>query len=270
MLEFLGEWQLTIPGLGEIKAKYPPFTIVTANDERQLGYPLLRRCARIYINHPTPEQEAAIVASRTPHCAKAIHYFIAGFAKTLRAFKMEKPPSISEMITLALALDKLNLKEISDDHKAVMLPFIAKTEKDRASLLVPGRFESFMDNARIHCERNVPARHSDLGGSDGYRLRNDNIRGHRRTAYPSHAPVDARFWGLSLHDSTLRRTVPMVGVFRFCGCWHVCRKMATMKWSTTPTRTPLTMRFQKSWSTRSSPRSPAGIQERCPQRGPWD
>jgi hypothetical protein len=30
-----------------------------------------------------------------------------------------------------------------------MLPFIAKTEKDRASLLVPGRFESFMDNARI-------------------------------------------------------------------------------------------------------------------------
>jgi MoxR-like ATPase len=114
-----------------------------------LGYPLLRRCARIYINHPTPEQEAAIVASRTPHCAKAIHYFIAGFAKTLRAFKMEKPPSISEMITLALALDKLNLKEIRDDHKAVMLPFIAKTEKDRASLLVPGRFESFMDNARI-------------------------------------------------------------------------------------------------------------------------
>jgi hypothetical protein len=62
---------------------------------------------------------------------------------------MEKPPSISEMITLALALDKLNLKEIRDDHKAVMLPFIAKTEKDRASLLVSGRFESFMDNARI-------------------------------------------------------------------------------------------------------------------------
>jgi hypothetical protein len=30
-----------------------------------------------------------------------------------------------------------------------MLPFIAKTEKDRASLLVSGRFESFMDNARI-------------------------------------------------------------------------------------------------------------------------
>ncbi len=53
------------------------------------------------------------------------------------------------MITLALALDKLNLEEIRDEHKAVMLPFIAKTEKDRASLLVSGRFESFMDNARI-------------------------------------------------------------------------------------------------------------------------
>jgi len=175
LLEFLGEWQLTIPGLGEIKAKYPPFTIVTANDERQLGYPLLRRCARIYINHPTPEQEAAIVASRTPHCAKAIHYFIAGFAKTLRAFKMEKPPSISEMITLALALDKLNLKEISDDHKAVMLPFIAKTEKDRASLLVPGRFESFMDNARIlandMCKYDIQTLAAQTAN---HRLRNDN------------------------------------------------------------------------------------------------
>jgi MoxR-like ATPase len=152
LLEFLGEWQLTIPGLGEIKAHHPPFTIVTANDERQLGYPLLRRCARIYIDHPTPEQEAAIVASRTPQCPKAIHYFIAGFAKSLRAFKMQKPPSISEMIALARVLDKMNLQELRDEHKAVMLPFIAKTEKDRASLLAPGRFESFMDNARIIAE----------------------------------------------------------------------------------------------------------------------
>jgi hypothetical protein len=62
---------------------------------------------------------------------------------------MQKPPSISEMIALARVLDKMNLQELRDEHKAVMLPFIAKTEKDRASLLVPGRFESFMDNARI-------------------------------------------------------------------------------------------------------------------------
>jgi hypothetical protein len=88
---------------------------------------------------------------------------------------MEKPPSISEMITLALALDKLNLKEIRDDHKAVMLPFIAKTEKDRASLLVPGRFESFMDNARIFanemCQHDIQAAAAQTVTQ---RLRNDN------------------------------------------------------------------------------------------------
>jgi MoxR-like ATPase len=152
LLEFLNDWKLTIPQLGEVTTKHAPFTIVTANDERQLGYPLLRRCARLYIDHPTPELEATIVASRTPKCAKEIHYFIAGFAQTLRAFTMEKPPSISEMITLAQALDKLNLKEIRDEHKAVMLPFIAKTEKDRKTLLIGGRFEQFMDNARILAE----------------------------------------------------------------------------------------------------------------------
>jgi hypothetical protein len=90
---------------------------------------------------------------------------------------MEKPPSISEMITLALALDKLNLKEISDDHKAVMLPFIAKTEKDRASLLVPGRFESFMDNARIlandMCQYDI---HTLAAQTANHRLRNDNTQ----------------------------------------------------------------------------------------------
>jgi hypothetical protein len=81
------------------------------------------------------------------------------------------------MITLALALDKLNLKEISDDHKAVMLPFIAKTEKDRASLLVPGRFESFMDNARIlandMCQYDIQTLAAQTAN---HRLRNNNTQ----------------------------------------------------------------------------------------------
>ena len=150
LLEFLNDWQSTVPSLGiAIKATFPPFTIVTANDERELGFPLLRRCIRVYINHPTPEKEAEIIANRTPNCSKDIHHFIAGFAKTLRGFPMQKPPSISEMITLALALDLLKVKEIKDEHKSIILPFIAKTAKDRATLLIPGRFEQFMDNARI-------------------------------------------------------------------------------------------------------------------------
>ncbi len=189
---------------------------------------------------------------------------------------MEKPPSISEMITLALALDKLNLKEIRDDHKAVMLPFIAKTEKDRASLLVPGRFESFMDNARIiadeMCRYDIQT----------WRLRRPitgcgttTLRGHRK-----HRHSDGRMkppsrslrrrWGLSLNESTLHRGAPIGWRFPLSAAGRIVQRLATIKWSTTPTRTPLTIRFQKSWSTRSSPRSPAGIQGRCPQRAPWD
>ena len=149
LLEFLNDWKLTIPQLGEITTQHPPLTIITSNDERELGLPLLRRCIRLYIGHPTPDLEATIVANRTPNCPRAIHYFIAGFAQALRIFPMKKPPSISEMITLAQALDRLGLKEILDEHKDVMLPFIAKLEDDRQSLLVNGRFEYFMDNARI-------------------------------------------------------------------------------------------------------------------------
>ena len=148
LLEYLGEWQLSIPGLGQVNPKEPPFTIITANDERELGFPLLRRCARIYIDHPTPEQEAAIVASRTPTCSKEIHYFIAGFAQALREGRMRKPPSISEMITLARVLARLKVEEIRDEHKSIILPFIAKTHKDREGLLISGKFEELMNSAR--------------------------------------------------------------------------------------------------------------------------
>jgi MoxR-like ATPase len=149
LLEILNDWQVTIPSIGmTVTTEHPPFTIVTANDERQLGYPMLRRCVRVYINHPTPEKETDIIRNRTPHVSHDLHLFIAGFAKTLRGWPMEKPPSISEMITLVLALDLLHVSEIRNDHKSVILPFIAKTERDRKYLLTSGRFDSLMENAR--------------------------------------------------------------------------------------------------------------------------
>ena len=149
LLEYLAEWQLSVPGLGTlVPAKEPPFTVITANDERVLGFPLLRRCARIYIDHPTPEQEARIVASQTPSCPKEIHYFIAGFAQALREGSLRKPPSISEMIVLTKVLARLKVKEIQDDHKSIILPFIAKTFGDRKALETPGKFEELMDSAR--------------------------------------------------------------------------------------------------------------------------
>jgi hypothetical protein len=45
------------------------------------------------LEHPTAKREAAIVAKRTPEASKERHQFIAGLAKSLRAYTLEKSPS---------------------------------------------------------------------------------------------------------------------------------------------------------------------------------
>ena len=43
LLEILSVWEMSVPLLGNIKATHPPFTVITSNQERFLGYPLRRR-----------------------------------------------------------------------------------------------------------------------------------------------------------------------------------------------------------------------------------
>jgi hypothetical protein len=96
------------------------------------------------VEHPTAEREAAIVATRTPKASEKTHRFIAGLAKSLRAYTMEKPPSISEMNDVALAMELLGIERIGPEHKNIMLPLIAKTEGDRKRLLMKQAFESIV------------------------------------------------------------------------------------------------------------------------------
>jgi MoxR-like ATPase len=103
LLELLSAWTLSIPKLGTVRATSIPYVFLTSNQERRLGDPLRRRSLYLIIEHPTAEREAAIVANRTPSASQATHRFIAGLAKSLRAYTMEKAPSISEMNDVALA-----------------------------------------------------------------------------------------------------------------------------------------------------------------------
>src|SRR5208283_1579614 len=113
LLEILSVWQLSIPRLGTIPASSIPFTVLTSNEERRLGDPLRRRSLYLRIEHPTAEREGEIVALRTPEAGEATHRLIAGFAKALRAYSLEKPPSVSEMIDIALSLGHLGIEEVS-------------------------------------------------------------------------------------------------------------------------------------------------------------
>jgi MoxR-like ATPase len=144
LLELLSAWTLSIPKMGTVQATSIPHVFLTSNQERRLGDPLRRRSFYLVVEHPTAEREAAIVAKRTPEAGEETHQFIAGLARSLRAYTLEKPPSISEMNDVALAMELLGLTRLSREHKDIMLPLIAKTEGDRNRLLLKQCFESIV------------------------------------------------------------------------------------------------------------------------------
>src|ERR1700731_596197 len=98
LLELLSVWQLSIPKLGTVKARSIPFVVLTSNEERRIGDPLRRRSFYLRVEHPTAEREAEIVALRTPDSTHEFHAGMAGLAKALRGWSLEKPPSVSEIL----------------------------------------------------------------------------------------------------------------------------------------------------------------------------
>jgi MoxR-like ATPase len=148
LLELLSDWQLSIPKLGTVRAKSVPFVVLTSNEERRIGDPLRRRSFYLRVEHPSAEQEAQIVALRTPEAGRRFHAHLAGLAKALRGWSLEKPPSISEILDLAQALEILRKNEITPEMRDILLPLLAKTEADRKKLLLRDGFASLIFDAR--------------------------------------------------------------------------------------------------------------------------
>jgi MoxR-like ATPase len=148
LLELLSVWQLSIPKLGTIKARSIPFVVLTSNEERRIGDPLRRRSFYLRVEHPTAEREAEIVALRTPDSTHEFHAGMAGLAKALRGWSLEKPPSVSEILDLAQALKVLGSEQITAEMRDILLPLLAKTEADRRKLLLRDGFASLIFDAQ--------------------------------------------------------------------------------------------------------------------------
>jgi MoxR-like ATPase len=148
LLELLSVWQLSIPKMGTIKARSIPFVVLTSNEERRSGDPLRRRSFYLRVEHPTAEREAEIVALRTPDSSREFHAGMAGLAKALRGWSMEKPPSVSEILDLAQALKVLGTEQITAEMRDILLPLLAKTEADRRKLLLRDGFASLIYDAQ--------------------------------------------------------------------------------------------------------------------------
>jgi len=163
LLEILSAWQITVPKLGTIHATTIPFVVLSSNEERRLGDPLRRRCLYLRFEYPTVEREREILAIRSRGESVELRGQLAGLARALRGWNMEKPPSIAEMLDLAQALEILGVEEISHEQRDLFLPLLAKTEADRNRLMLRAGFEGLVADSKRYRDKLLARREREAG-----------------------------------------------------------------------------------------------------------
>ncbi|GAC1391668.1 MAG: MoxR family ATPase [Ktedonobacteraceae bacterium] len=114
LLELLSDFQITIPEIGTIKAKEPPFVIITSNRTREIHDALRRRCLYYWIDFPSLDKEYSIVTTRMPEVPTRLAKQVCTFVRELRAVDLFKAPGVAETldwISSLLALEQTELLE---------------------------------------------------------------------------------------------------------------------------------------------------------------
>ncbi len=104
LLEFLSDFQVTIPELGTVVARGRPLVVITSNRTRELHDALKRRCLYHWIDYPSTDREMEIVRARLPEVPEEIARRVCAAVARLRAEELYKLPGVGETISWARAL----------------------------------------------------------------------------------------------------------------------------------------------------------------------
>jgi len=130
LLELLGEFQVSIPEFGTVKARSHPAVIVTSNRSRELSDALRRRCLYHWLEYPAREREVEILRARVPGIDLRLAEQIAHFMEFLRAQPFEKVPGVAESLDWALALVRLHEAALDERTLELTRGCILKVQHD--------------------------------------------------------------------------------------------------------------------------------------------
>ncbi|MCA0180319.1 MAG: MoxR family ATPase [Actinobacteria bacterium] len=130
LLEVLGDFQVTVPELGTIRATRPPFVVVTSNATRELSEALRRRCLFLHIDYPSPELEQRIVLQHVPEITESLAESVVRLVDRLRKLKLRKSPSVAETIDWARTLVALGADDLAAEHVRDNLGVLLKHQDD--------------------------------------------------------------------------------------------------------------------------------------------
>ena len=133
LLEVLGEYQISIPELGTIKATSRPLVVLTSNGTRDLSDALRRRCLYHYVDYPTVARELTIVQTLIPDASSALVQQAVFFIHQLRKQDLDKTPGIAETLDWIRVLCARDMQALPDDpaELAGSLSALLKTRSDQ-------------------------------------------------------------------------------------------------------------------------------------------
>jgi MoxR-like ATPase len=130
LLEMLGDFQVSVPELGTLRAKHAPNVVLTSNNSREMSDALKRRCLHLFIDFPSSEQEMEIVKLKAPGISDALARQVVEVIQKVRKVDLKKLPSISETLDWARALTILNAEKLDQDLLKSTLNLFLKYEGD--------------------------------------------------------------------------------------------------------------------------------------------
>jgi MoxR-like ATPase len=130
LLELLSDFQVSIPELGTITARRPPFVVITSNRTREVHDALKRRCLYHWIDYPSLEKEIAIVRARAPEAAEGLAREVATLVQNLRGMELYKVPGVAETLDWARSLAALGATYLDPELVEVTLGAALKYQED--------------------------------------------------------------------------------------------------------------------------------------------
>lgn len=138
LLEYLGEYQVSIPEIGTVRATATPVTILTSNRTRDLHDAVKRRCLYYWLDYPERERELAIVRAQVPDASAALAIQVADFVGRLRsqpfANAFQRAPGIAESVEWAKALVALDTIVVDPEVVSDTAGILFKQREDVAAL----------------------------------------------------------------------------------------------------------------------------------------
>ncbi len=138
LLEYLGEYQVSIPEFGTVRAACPPVTILTSNRTRELNDAVKRRCLYHWLDYPERERELDIVRAQVPQASAALATQVADVVQRLRsqpfANAFQRSPGIAESVEWAKALVALDTLAVDPEVLSDTAGILFKQREDVAAL----------------------------------------------------------------------------------------------------------------------------------------